>query len=88
MINNLIQCIVKLVGKLLVLPLVHSVHRFHHPFHGTSERQTQNNKPSYVDSTQYQRMLMNVGGGERTMINHSQASEYCTDEAEQICLVN
>lgn len=40
MINNLIQCIVKLVGKLLVLSLVHSVHCFHHPFHSTSERET------------------------------------------------
>lgn len=40
MTENLIQCIVKLVGKLLVLPLVHLVHGFHDPFHGTSERET------------------------------------------------
>lgn len=38
----LIQGIVKLVGKLLVLSLVHSVHRFHHPLHSASEREIKN----------------------------------------------
>lgn len=58
---NLIQCIIKLVGKLLVLSLVHSVHCIHHPFHSTSERET-NRKTCYVDYTKFQRMFMNVEG--------------------------
>lgn len=38
---NLIQCIVKLVCKLLMLLLVHSIHCFNHPFHGSSVRNKQ-----------------------------------------------
>lgn len=52
MIKNLIQCVIKLVGKLLVLPLVHPVHGFHHPFHGTSERETKQVMLSLLNLTQ------------------------------------
>lgn len=39
---NLIQRVVKLVGKLLMLSLVHLIHCFHHSFDSTSARETKN----------------------------------------------